>query len=79
MPQSQKPSTAKPISPLLSERQVAKIFDLSVRTLQGWRLRGDGPTYYKLGRAVRYDRADVAEFLRRQLRRPTSDSGHRPA
>lgn len=50
-----------------------------MRTLQGWHLRGDGPKFYKLGRAVRYSRTDVAEFLRHQLRRSTSDPGDRPA
>ena len=74
MPRPPKSSPSSPISPLLTERQVARILGVSVRTVQGWRLRGGGPRYYKLGRSVRYSRSDVEEFLRRQLRRSTSRS-----
>lgn len=38
----------------LSEQEAARRTRLSRRTLQGWRARGEGPRYVKLGRAVRY-------------------------
>jgi hypothetical protein len=35
----------------------------SARTLQDWRFRGVGPKYYKLGKRVIYDSADLDLFL----------------
>ena len=32
---------------------------ISTRTLQRWRLEGDGPVYVKLGRLVRYRKSDL--------------------
>ena len=48
---------------LLTERQLASEWGLSHRTLQAWRQRGDGPTYVKAGRAVRYPAASAAAWL----------------
>jgi len=39
---------------MLAERELAELWSLSPRTLQGWRLRGYGPPYVTMGRAVRY-------------------------
>ncbi len=41
---------------LLNEAQLAQLTNLSVRTLQAWRLRGEGPPFIKIGRSVRYKR-----------------------
>jgi predicted DNA-binding transcriptional regulator AlpA len=38
----------------LNEKQVAEIMGLSVKTLQRWRLFGEGPEWKKFGTAVRY-------------------------
>ena len=38
----------------LSEKQVAEMLGLSVKTLQRWRLFGYGPKWRKFGTAVRY-------------------------
>jgi hypothetical protein len=38
-----------------SEIELAAYAGLSIRTLQGWRLRNQGPPWRKLGGAVRYD------------------------
>ena len=48
---------------------------LSVRTFEALRLRGGGPPYVKLGRAVRYRRDDVLAWAAGKLRRSTSDTG----
>jgi Helix-turn-helix domain len=48
---------------LLSEEQVAERWMVSVKTLQGWRVRGGGPKFIKLGRVVRYSELDLEEFL----------------
>jgi predicted DNA-binding transcriptional regulator AlpA len=47
---------------LLTTDELARITGLAVITLQHWRAEGRGPTYVKLGRAVRYERAAVARF-----------------
>ena len=39
----------------VSERQLEEYSGISARTLQGWRLRNQGPPFRKLGGAVRYD------------------------
>ena len=44
----------------LNEKQVAEITGLSVKTLQRWRLFGEGPEWKKFGTAVRYP-ADALE------------------
>lgn len=38
---------------------------LSRRTLQGWRLRGKGPTFYRLGTdVIRYEANEVEVWIR---------------
>jgi hypothetical protein len=60
---------------LLFGAEAAYLAGLSVRTFEGLRLRGGGPSYVKLGRAVRYRRADVVAWAAGKLRRSTSDTG----
>ena len=48
---------------LLMEVCAAKFLKLSVRTLQAWRLRGDGPAYVRAGRAIRYSRRDLVAWI----------------
>jgi len=48
---------------LLMEVHAAKFLNLSVRTLQAWRLRGDGPAYVRAGRAIRYRRSDLVAWI----------------
>lgn len=33
------------------------------RTLEDWRYRGDGPPFVRMGRRIRYRRADVDAWL----------------
>ena len=49
---------------VISTLQLSRRLGLSIRTLEGWRLRGDGPKWIKVGRTVRYRIADVEEFER---------------
>jgi hypothetical protein len=44
--------------------QIAEIYEISVLTLRRWRLFGKGPTTYKIGRCVRYDLAEVEQYVR---------------
>lgn len=59
----------------LDERQAAEYLSLSPRTLQTWRQRGNGPRFLKLGRSVRYRRADLDAFIESRVRANTSESG----
>lgn len=60
---------------LLTTAQAAKIVGLSPRTLEGYRLRGNGPTYFRVGkRAVRYDVSDVLAWAKRVRLFSTSES-----
>jgi predicted DNA-binding transcriptional regulator AlpA len=59
----------------LTERTAAALLDVSERTLQGWRWRGGGPPFVKLGRAVRYPPIELRAWLDGQRRTSTSDSG----
>jgi len=48
---------------LLTESQAAQLLQISIRTLQAWRLRRSGPPYVQLGRAVRYRRSDLMGWI----------------
>jgi predicted DNA-binding transcriptional regulator AlpA len=61
----------------LNETQAAEFLGISVRTLQSWRVRGGGPHYLKIGRAVRYQRRELAAF--QQLHTVASEAGARGA
>jgi excisionase family DNA binding protein len=48
----------------LTERELASLLRTSQRTLQGWRIKGQGPAFMKLGStAVRYRRSDVERWM----------------
>jgi hypothetical protein len=54
-----------PLDPdaLLTELAAAEILNLSIRTLQMWRVRGAGPSYVRAGRAIRYCRRDLIKWI----------------
>jgi hypothetical protein len=43
----------------LTQHELSKRWHLSPRTLEGWRLKGIGPTYIKIGSRVLYRRAEI--------------------
>jgi hypothetical protein len=47
----------------LCTKQTARGMGISHRTLEDWRLKGGGPTFRKIGRAVRYLWGDVLDFM----------------
>jgi hypothetical protein len=59
---------------LLTEQQLADHRQESVRTIQRERENGTGCPYVKLGRAVRYRKRDIIEFIERHVRNSTSES-----
>jgi hypothetical protein len=46
----------------LTERQLAKRWNLSARTLQRWRKEGRGPDWMRIGRRILYSQAAVLAF-----------------
>ena len=64
-----------PIKSLMNEREAAKRLGLRVSTLRRWRWAGKGPSFLKIGGAVRYDLADLEAFIEASRRRSTSDRG----
>ena len=50
---------------LLSPEEVATLTGLSRETLAQWRSQRKGLPYLKIGRAVRYDPAEVEAYLER--------------
>ena len=59
----------------LSTREAAALLGLSERTLERYRVTGEGPEYMKFGRRVRYEQADLDGWADRRRRRSTSDDG----
>ena len=47
----------------ISEKEVSSITGLSLQTLRNYRSVGKGPTYCKIGRAVRYPLSDLLSFM----------------
>jgi len=52
---------------ILTDVQVAKRLGVSRFTVRSWRLKGVGPRFLKMGRAVRYRSQDVDEYERQAL------------
>ena len=48
---------------LLNEVEAARFLAVSVRTLQAWRTKGIGPPFVRLGRAVRYSRQALIDWV----------------
>ncbi|MER7795907.1 helix-turn-helix domain-containing protein [Microbacterium sp. NPDC096154] len=49
--------------PKYDEDDVSAIFRVSVRTVQGWRIKGGGPAYVKIGDQVRYRLGALLDYL----------------
>ena len=60
---------------LLNTEQAAKRFGLSPRTLERYRVTGEGPEYVKMGHAVRYSLSALRRWIKGRTRRSTSDDG----
>ena len=48
---------------LLTTQEAAHRLGLAIGTLQNWRIRGEGPAWVRLGRAVRYRETDLERFI----------------
>ena len=54
---------------LLTTEAVSEWTGIPAETLRYWRQRGEGPAYTKLGRSIRYPRAEVQRWLDAQTAR----------
>jgi predicted DNA-binding transcriptional regulator AlpA len=61
------------IDPLLTPRAAAELLSVSESWLAKARMRGDGPPYVKVGRAVRYAQAAVLQWLKSRQHLSTSE------
>jgi hypothetical protein len=61
----------------ITEGQAAEFLGISVRTLQAWRVRGGGPRYCKIGRAVRYQRRALLSFQQEHTVSSTTEADTR--
>ena len=70
-PEYQNPvSDATSLPELVDEKTVSKRFHFSLNTLRYWRSIGDGPPFVKFGRAVRYNVAQLLDYIRRHTCEP---------
>jgi len=67
------------MDPLLNQKQAATLLGLSPRTLERHRVAGTGPRFTRLGRLVRYQECDLADYVNRNLRSSTSEGPHAAA
>jgi predicted DNA-binding transcriptional regulator AlpA len=58
---------------LLTSREAAALLRLSERTMERHRVTGTGPRYIALGRAIRYRRCDLLDWIERAARQSTSE------
>ena len=52
----------------INQHQLAKRWDISPRTLERWRWKGEGPSYMKIGCHVLYRLEDIEQFESENLR-----------
>jgi excisionase family DNA binding protein len=69
-----KPSAAT----TLTDIEVANRLGVSRFTVRSWRLKGVGPRFLKMGRAVRYRPQDVDDYERQALVETQARSDHCP-
>ena len=62
-------------SPYMTCREAAAFLRLSPRSLDRWRVSGEGPAFRKFGGRVRYTRADLEAWADARWRTSTSDDG----
>ena len=73
---AQKPAT--PVIVLLTAKEAAKLMKVSVSWLAKARMRGDGPPYLQLGRAVRYSEGALLQWMKGRTRISTSEQQKSP-
>jgi len=67
----------KPLMPtclLLTPKETATRLRVSTSWLAKARMRGDGPPYIKMGRAIRYNEATIVQWMKVRQRLSTSEA-----
>jgi predicted DNA-binding transcriptional regulator AlpA len=59
--------------PLLTPKEAARFMRVSESWLAKARMRGDGPPYVQIGRAIRYQQSDLITYIRSRRRQSTSE------
>jgi 3-hydroxymyristoyl/3-hydroxydecanoyl-(acyl carrier protein) dehydratase len=63
-----------PVMPtVLTAKEAARILKVSVSWLAKARMRGDGPVYSKVGRAIRYTELALQQWMKSRQRLSTSE------
>lgn len=68
---------AREMPGLLTPDEAAAVCKVSPDTLVNWRVRGVGPRYIRMGRAIRYSLHDLAAYMAARTQQSTSEN-HRP-
>ena len=71
---SARPAADLADEPLWTPQEVADYLRVPLKTLRDWRLKGTGPTGFRVGQHVRYRRAAVLRWVAEQ-----ELAGQRPA
>ncbi|MFY9836835.1 MAG: helix-turn-helix domain-containing protein [Xanthobacteraceae bacterium] len=58
---------------LLTQREAAALLKLSQRTLERWRVAGDGPKFVRLGRSIRYHLTAIETYIASRVVGSTSE------
>lgn len=72
-------STAVPVAhkaapvALLTPKEAGRLLKVSLSWLAKARMRGDGPPFIKIGRAIRYSEAALIQWMKSQQRLSTSE------
>ena len=59
----------------VNAQEAAEFLRLSRKTLDRYRVSGEGPVFHKFGRRVRYARSDLEAWAEARRRASTSDDG----
>ena len=51
------------LAEFLTPKELATFINTPERTIERWRLSGEGPAFHRLGRMVRYRRSDAEAWL----------------
>jgi len=60
----------------LNQKELARRWNISHRTLERWRWAGEGPQFMKLGGRVVYRMEDITAFEQDHLRHSTGADAH---
>jgi len=59
--------TALVLRLVMNDVEAAEVLDMAPTTLRKWRSTGQGPSYLKLGKNVRYRLEDLNAYLQKQM------------